>query len=776
MRLLNAIAASAMASFVGTCLLLHAPSVCANEPRPTDTSQADDATGPKLEEIIVTATRREASVEKVPISIAALSQSALSQGGIKGITDIAAATPSLQFASPQGFSSTLTTISIRGMNTATGASVVGIYLDDTPIQSRLSFAGNVGSPYPVAFDMNRVEVDRGPQGTLFGAGSEAGTLRFITNSPSLTEFSGYTHEELATTEGGALSYEAGVAAGGPIVEDKVGFRASVWDRRDGGFVNRVDPITGAIVDRNANSNEKLALRVALAFRVNDNILITPSVYYQRTHIDDTGRFWVYRDFSEPSTGHFNNGNLLPEVSTDPWVLPSLKVEAHLPFADLTSTTSYLYRKLDELEDVSAVFGAVGAANYGSPRGAAFPTSQSDVAPTLTGLTVKGFTQEVRLTSNQHDVFATWVAGIFYDHRSQLDFQTSYSRAIDPTGANVYDTYQLITDDQVAVFAQSDLHLSSKLTATLGARVAKVKSDVRITEGTGFFNVGEPPVAYAASKETPITPRVALSYQADSNNLFYTSVGKGFRIGGGNAPVADFCNTTAPTTYSSDYVWSYEVGAKNTLFDGKVQIDSSAFHVDWSKIQQLVQLPCGLGYTVNAGSAALNGFDLAVQALVTDRLRVNLNLGYVDAYFTKNVYGPSGAPLVLSGDKVGLLPQVNSPWDVNTSATYTIPLSQGATIHLRGEYQYHSRNPGPFITQIPTSPSYYPLIVADPPTHLFNVRLGATMDKWDFTLFVDNLFNSHPLLGASSLFSATSNLLTDSTLRPRTVGLSANFEF
>jgi outer membrane receptor protein involved in Fe transport len=380
-----------------------------------------------------------------------------------------------------------------------------------------------------------------------------------------------------------------------------------------------------------------------------------------------------------------------------------------------------------------------------------------------------------LASNQPDAFATWVAGIFYDHRTQTDFQVTYSSTAGPTGANVFDAYQRVTDDQLAGFAQGDLHFTKKLTATVGLRVADAKTNLFESNGSGIFNGGEPPTTYANLKETPSTPKVALSYQADTDNLIYTSVGKGFRVGGGNAPVADYCNSSAPSTFKSDYVWSYEIGAKDTLFDGRVQLDSSVFHIDWRKIQQLVLLQCGLEYTANAGGAVSNGFDLALQAILTRHLRANLNVGYVNAYFTSNVFNTSGNPLVVSGDKIGLLPQVNPPWDVDAALTYEFPLPGGEIIHLRGEYRYHSSNAGPFTTQITTSPSYFPGIVANPATQMVNARIGITIQKVDVTLLMDNVFNSHPLLDAYQ-DTSTSNLITYGTFRPRTIGLAANVGF
>src|SRR5271166_6117245 len=221
--------ATAQSTPANTSPLQAAPTQSAKEASNTEEDRG------QLEEIQVTATRRSESLEKVPISIAALTQQDMADAQIKNISDIAAVTPGLVFQL-DGFSSTLTVISMRGLESLFGASTVGVYLDDTPIQSRLSSDGNIGNPYPAVFDLNRVEVERGPQGTLFGAGAEAGTVRFITNQPSLTEVTGLVRGEYATTEGGRSSYESGFAMGGPIIQNELGYRFSIWNRSDGGWV------------------------------------------------------------------------------------------------------------------------------------------------------------------------------------------------------------------------------------------------------------------------------------------------------------------------------------------------------------------------------------------------------------------------------------------------------------------------------------------------------------------------------------------------------------
>jgi iron complex outermembrane recepter protein len=735
--------------------------------------RSDQNNSTQLEEVTVTATRREESIEKVPISVAALTGEDMQRAGIKDLGDIAATTPGLQFTVPGQSFSTINVVSIRGLNTLGGASVVGIYLDDTPIQGRLSPVGNVGTPLPILFDLDRVEVERGPQGTLFGAGSEAGTIRFIPNQPNLNTFEGTTHAEVASTDGGGVSGEVGAAVGGPIVDDLIGYRLSVWTRHDGGYIDLMSPIDQQIVERNVNTDNKLAARGALMIKASDQVTITPSLYFQSIRSGDGGRF--YGIFSNAANGVFNDAPLAPEIYTDKFIIPSVKVTADLGFADLTAIASYYHRQLDLTTDLSAFAGAVGLVNWGSPLGPEYATSPSDISPDPTGQSARAATEEIRLASKDPHALISWIAGIFNDHRKQYDWQYLYSAVIDPAQPMLYSAHQGIVDQQTAIFAQGDLHVTSKATLTVGARVARVTTNQTNAYGNGIINAGVPPLSYSGDKETPTTPRFAFSYQATENNMLYASIAKGFRIGGGNGELPAYCNTATPQSYSSDYVWNYEVGSKNRFLDGRLQVDTSVFHLRWYNIQQLIPFPCGIQYTANAGQAVSNGFDLSLHALLTERLQWGVQAGYSNAHYTKTVLDAAGDPVVSEGDKVGSLPTVSPPWDVDTTLDYRVPLEMDRSVYLRGEYQFHSRNPGPFINQNPLNPAYLPLEVATPSTSLVNARLGFEANRWDVSLFVNNLLDSHPMLAAQQ-FSPTSSLVTYSTFRPRTVGLSVSKGF
>jgi outer membrane receptor protein involved in Fe transport len=754
----------------------------------------------QLQEILVTATRRSESVDKVPISITALGASDLAVANIKNIDDLQQLVPSLQFAAPNGFTSAFTTIAIRGFNSNTGPTTVGIYVDDVPISSRLSGYTNQGSAYPYVFDLNRVEVARGPQGTLFGAGAEAGTVRFITNQPSFTEFTASTHGELAQTEGGRQSYEIGGAAGGPV-NDGIAYRVSVWNRQDGGYIDRVDPATGNVVDAMTNTAHKFVARGALAFKLGSDFVLTPSVHYQKWTQDDAPRFNAA--FSDADAGIFHNSQLIPETWTDKWTASELKLDGHLPFAQLTAMASYFDREVDQLLDQSEfvcpflLLGPGDTPGCGNPLGIGYPSQRWQAVVTPTGLKVIASTAEVRLTSNDPNARLSWVAGVFYDHRVQNDFQTSFGlltpaisnsksmqlqaqgycgTAAVPCGM-FQDQHETFTDEQIAGYAQLDFHVTQALTLTVGERYGHVKVTVQEASDPGLAAVyGASATVVTASTENPSTPHVGVSYQVNADNLLYASWGKGFRIGGANAPVPPTCPQVVPETYNPDTVESYEIGAKNRLFEGRVQVNTSLYRATWNDIQQYASLPCGpFAYSTNAGSAISRGGELSIQAILTPRVRTMLNVSYVDAYYSENGYDKLGNLLVNEGSKVGILPQVNPPWTVNLQLQYDQPLDNGSRWYAWGDFNYISQSPGPFITQVQNSSNYYPLAVPDPATRLFNFRLGYALKSLDASVYLNNAFNTTPWLSKYQGVGI-SNFIQYTTFRPRTLGAALTYTF
>ena len=553
----------------------------------------DKAAAPQLEEIVVTATRHEESLSKVPLSVTAITQEGLDLRGIKDIQDVARFTPGINVDT-----SGTSNISIRGIASSGGAGTTGIYIDDTPIQMR-ALAFNPDEALPKSFDIERVEVLRGPQGTLFGAGSMGGTVRYITVQPSLTKSSVYSRGEISFTKGGDPSYEAGVAAGGPLVDGTFGARISAWYRKDGGWIDRYNPDTGALADKRANHSETALVRLAGIWAPSDTLTVTPGFYYQESKKNDVSNYWVGQGFSDPGNGHFVSFNPTQLYSPDKFYLPSLKFEGDFGAFKLISNTSYYHR-----DDSTGYDGTLY--NLGFYQGQ-FPHLDATVMPARTLLldgfglhltdpaynppgmpgtagyrspaTVdnhqRNFTQEIRLQSADPNAPLVWTTGIFYSvnkqeyleqiHDPQLgSFLQAVYNAYGATGAygvglpanptpNDYitnffgpgydplyptDSYFLHTqakDKQLAWFGEGSYAATDRLKVTVGARYARMKySFDTLTGGPQLFDNTTP--GSGSKSENAFTPKVGVSFQADPSNMYYVTYAKGFRPGGGNNPL------------------------------------------------------------------------------------------------------------------------------------------------------------------------------------------------------------------------------------------------
>ena len=340
MKSLHAHGLSMALALAGAALLApvtgHADEAAAAGPPAAPAQAPAETEHASLQEVVVTANRREESMSKVPISISALTQEAMDDRGIKDFQDIARFMPGVSIDN-----SGTNAISIRGISSSAGAGTTGIYIDDTPIQMR-SLGFNPDDTLPKTFDLERVEILRGPQGTLFGSGSEGGTVRYILTPPSLTSSSTYVRSEASWTWYGQPSYELGIAHGQPAVDGVFGWRASAWYRWDGGWVNRVDPTTGATIEHNVDRSNVLVLRLAGLWQAASNLTVEPSMLYQNRQKHDQGTYWPA--YSNPSAGQFNTAT--PERTPDPdqYYLPALKLQWDLGKSQVIANASYYHRK------------------------------------------------------------------------------------------------------------------------------------------------------------------------------------------------------------------------------------------------------------------------------------------------------------------------------------------------------------------------------------------------------------------------------------------------
>ncbi|MEJ2408970.1 MAG: TonB-dependent receptor [Novosphingobium sp.] len=759
-------------------------------------------------EIVVTATRKSESLSKVPLSVVAKSQIELDKQGVRSMTDIAHITPGISF----GQSSVLygtgqSSIAIRGISSSSGIPTTGVYIDDTPVQTRVGVSPSLSNPYPQVFDLERVEVLRGPQGTLFGSGSVGGAVRFIMPEPNYSDVSIYARSEVAATQHGSESYEAGLAGGAPIVQDKVGFRASVWYRHDGGYIDRLDRATHKLAKKDTNSENSFTARLAVGAKLSDNFTITPSIFYQNQDIKDSSRFEVAT--SDLSSGNLRNSlNAVSEPHKDWFYLPAVKMNLDLGSMTLISDTSYFYRKTRTRSDDTTLSYAFDAGIIDGPF--PLPGFENYVPGTLSHTKQRAFTQELRLQNNNVNDRFNWIAGFFYQRSLVKDeYAGDDPRILDlinyaqeqaggvpfPSLTDVFGTelyqgkYSLFQrnthkDRQVAFYGQADYEILPRLKLTAGLRytIANYKFE-GFTAGPVYSTDG----SLVAKKNTnrTLTPKFGVSFQADRNNLFYVNAAKGVRGAGVSPPVGANCvadaraigfDPYATLTVNPDSIWSYEVGSKNKLFGGRLTVDASAYHVAWKNVQTLFALPqCTLYTALNLGDAKIDGFDLSFNAYPVEGLTLGASVSYTHARYTTSITGLVNNG---SGSEPGVIRPAGepfpgiAPWTIQLNGEYDRPIGN-AELYTRADFSYASHDKTPVFN----SPLYDPAYPRTPATSQLNLRIGARLDGMadkdlDISLFVNNVTNEQPLL---SLYHDTlgAQKFRSGTFRPRTFGVTVS---
>jgi iron complex outermembrane receptor protein len=739
---------------------------------------------PILQEVIVTAQKRAENILSVPISITAMSEAVLDQRGTKDINDLSRLVPGLSLITPAVATTPQSTgvrvVSIRGISATAGAATTGIYVDDTPIQGRES-----GSVYPELFDLQRVEVLRGPQGTLFGAGSEGGTVRFITPGPSLNQFSVYSRGEMAFTRSGTPSYEAGVAGGGPIIDDKLGLRASVWARQDGGYIDRHSFFTNDLTAADTNTIDSYSGRIALLARPVDGITITPTLLYQRVNRADSDVWWS-------TAGLYQSFYDIPQPTTEEFYLPSLSIEWQLPGVAIKSISSFFTRRQS---GINRFF-------HSSKQQLFYPQVPNYSLSDHIDKTQNNFSQELRLTSDADRPFS-WVAGLFFmnDRESYREFEDeplANELWLATTGSNILDFFGVpLIDDRIsyrdarhdreresAAFADVSYKLTPRLKVSAGVRVSHTEFSFTETSD-GPFGVDadlNPLVTSGNASEHPITPKASVSYDL-GNGVLYASARKGYRIGGANALLPNICteqlvslgiNGQAPP-YTSDSVWSYELGAKSALAEGKLQLAASAFRINWSRIQGVIPLnSCAYTFTGNFGTAVSQGGDLQFSFIPVRGLELAGSLAFTDAHYTQTVPVPGDATqlLVRDGDQLLSTPR----WQGDLSLSYSWSVRSGWDLYARIDSSYTGRY---FRTYSPGVNGYIAAIRDGESITDVSLRGGLKFNSWDISAFVKNLTdNSTPLFQDVGTRAGTYGAIAirNISMRPRTVGVTATYRY
>jgi outer membrane receptor protein involved in Fe transport len=732
-------------------------------------------------EIVVTAEKRGSTIQKTPISISAFSGAALQAQGSNNIAALAGQVPSLAVKSSGPGQTEFT---LRGLSSPAGvAPTVGFYLDEIPISPpAIATAGKVGID-PNLYDLARVEVLRGPQGTLYGASSMGGTIKLVPNAPDPDHFEGSIDLVGSATQSGGANGTAKGMVNIPIVEGKVALRVVGTLDRESGWLDRVvlsdfpvpdasgaggsfsaprGDVQGAAVapvHRNDNSADMESVRAALLIQPSERLSITPSIFYQRIHQANPDTY----DNPPGTNAHYQPFDIA-EPFIDRFAVESLKITYDLGFADLTSATGATQRHRRQVQDSSELLQKF-LADFAPLPG--FDTSDGGIGAGVMVETEPShqFTQELRLASKSDGRFR-WLVGAFYSR-----FTSKYQALeVLPRAAPIFGTSNIFTAayadklQQIAGFTNLSYDVTPKLKATAGVRYFH-SWDSASGEDSGLFSTGvvEPTTAHASGAN----PMANLSWSVTPDHMVYATAAKGFRDGAAQLPVPSSCDadlahlglTEAPTRFGPDSVWSYELGTKNRFLDRRLTVNVAGYLEKWDKVQQTIILPtCGFARTANASNATIKGLEFELSAQLTDTLGIDQSLSYTHARFDDD----NIASGTTKGEELLNVPE----WTASGTLRYDRPIGSRYHVFARATASYV----GPSIaltSQRERLPDYT----------LIGIRGGLRNDSWSATLFIDNLTNKRAALNnAGSLTLNVPGLDRVVTNRPRTFGIDLSTHF
>ena len=755
-------------------------------------------------EIVVTAQRRSSTVQNTPISITAVGQAEMEARGITNFTNLAQSTPGVSLKS-EGPSQT--EIELRGMTSSGGNSpTVGFYLDDIPLTAPSSAQNGKVVIDPAIYDLNRVEVLRGPQGTLYGSGSMGGTVRLITNQPDPTRFGTSMESTLSGTEGGGFNHADNLMVNLPIVNDQLALRVVGTEEHSSGWIDRIvagdypsvsanGAVRGDVADapvekdyHNVNSDQLYAVRATLLWKPTDDLSITPSFFYEHNKQDGISAY-----DSDPGTDAHYQPFDVAEPDTDTVKIFSNTIDYDAGPFSIVSSTAYWKRRSIQVEDASEDFnnpdtGVTYASNNGLPNPGYYGPNGSGEVVGREDDPSHQFSQELRIASKGDHRFS-WVAGAYYsDFSSTWNFAgTSFNpqaymdlgtfqRA---TTTNWFDVYSPTTLKQYAGYADGTYAITPTLKADVGLRYYHY--DYRYSSsisgwGSGLGAATPSDSGLIRQSASGVNPRFNLSYQPDRDLMLYATVARGSRPGGGDAryPTTgaywsavyapyNYTNGAWPKEYKPDSVWSYEFGEKARLFDRHLTLDASVYYEDWQHIQ-LEALPGDWQLNINGNHAHIYGGEVEARADLGSGLTVSLSGS------TTHARVDSGPHWQIPPDN--RLSDV-APWTGDAVISYTRPISPSLSLTALAENNYvGQRYSLAFIYGYTTNGTYIRL----PSYDLTNLRIGVkSTHGWKIEAFVDNVFNKRAQLESlfqETLPSAAFNRIV--TNQPLTAGLDLSF--
>ncbi|MEJ8568034.1 TonB-dependent receptor [Elongatibacter sediminis] len=762
----------------------------------------------ELEEVIVTATKRAENLQDIPVTVTALSGEKLEQLNVANFDDYIRYLPGVNAA---GRGPGQSSIFIRGMATDSsdqtsieiGAPVpnVALYLDEQPVSS----GGRNLDLY--AADIERIEVLPGPQGTLFGASSQAGTVRLITRKPVLNEFQAGFDASVATTKSGDLSNSVEAYVNWPLIEDTLAIRGVFYNAVEGGYIDNVfgeNAYTAAdvgfpegaestvvnnlpLVEDDFNDARYTGGRIAAKYVINDDWELLGQVMFQELDVD--GVFdHSPEEIADLSTGQSGSrivGDLqvqrfFPDELDDEFAQYSLTVSGRLAGLNVLYAGSYLDREVNNNFDYSG-YTQIGSYGYYYLCQPDYTLCGDPTQGVITFIKNERTTHELRFSYDEGER-VNWVAGVFYDDiETKVDTQfyvagsqgffapnephsqaTQFNPEARPPGITFVND-AIRTEEQLAFFGEVTFDLTETVSITGGARYYDIES--RLVGSSNFATLGDVDgdggisydLVFADAlplKEDDTIVKASLSWQPLDDVLFYATWSEGFRPGGFNR----IDNDGVPKTYVSDEVTNYELGWKTTLLDGRLRFNGSIYRIDWDGLQVgITDFDISvITFTTNAADAEITGIEGDLSFLATDNLTLNAAWSYNDTEMTR--VPPGVSDIAGPGSRLALAPE----WQYNLSARYE---------WTAGEYSPYAQ-----LVYAYTGDQFSSIVVDNrflqDSYDTVDAAIGVSSGNWSVELFGENLTDERAQLFINSLDTD----LRITTNRPRTYGLRVSYDY
>jgi iron complex outermembrane receptor protein len=768
------------------------------------------------ESITVSAMKREETIQNTPVSVAAETEDSMRERGIQSIEDVAA---NVAGFSVQNLGPGQSTVAIRGVSSGQIArdqpgvkEEVGSYLDESVISMSLF------TPDIDLFDMNRVEVLRGPQGTLFGSGSLGGTVRYITNQPQLGVSSTF----------GEIGGDA-IAGGGTGGDFKVGFNAPLSSKaalRVTGYYNRLAGYMDAVqpdlsVKKNVNSGDREGVRVALELAPIEGLTITPRFVYQKVATDGWNRVDVFNILANPYTttrpavtlGGNKQFTQIDEPFTDKFQLGDLNIKYDFGSALLTSVTSFTNRDILVVRDAGALTSSITGGSIGEPEDVYTLNS-----PLNDATTAHGWTQELRLSGGKEKDRLQWVVGGFYAdgrrHYSQHLVVSGFEDLSAAAGISIPTAGQFAPKDnlfwsdlnyklrQYALFGEGTFAATDQFSVTAGLRYYHFKEDkAQIFDGIfGSNSDGTPQIQPGTAKANGVAPRFIASYKVNESTTINAQASRGFRLGGVNDPLnvnlctqQDLVTFSGRDTWKDETAWNYEIGSKSRILGGRGSLNASVFYDDVKDLQVTVTAgSCSSRLIFNVPKARSVGAELELALAPTDNLDFSLTGGYTDSKVQSTLNSTPDliqATGIRDGNRLPSVPK----FQMAVSATYQQPMGQNSQGYANANYQHvgsrytqlGDQEPGVGTLNLnsfgantiggPLTQSTFTFNPLLPAYDIINARFGVRHGIWDIAFYVNNITDKRAYLSLDRErgFRARVSFLTN---QPRTFGINSRVDF